>query len=78
MARQAPDAGNRKRKLKAEINVVPYIDVMLVLLIIFAGHRAAAQRQRGRSTCRSRTPKPLEQNDKAGEWSRSPATARWR
>jgi biopolymer transport protein TolR len=24
-----------KRKLKAEINVVPYIDVMLVLLIIF-------------------------------------------
>jgi len=25
----------RKRKLKAEINVVPYIDVMLVLLIIF-------------------------------------------
>jgi len=29
-------ARNRKRrKLKAEINVVPYIDVMLVLLIIF-------------------------------------------
>ena len=26
---------HRKRKLKAEINVVPYIDVMLVLLIIF-------------------------------------------
>ena len=26
---------DRKRKLKAEINVVPYIDVMLVLLIIF-------------------------------------------
>lgn len=26
---------SRKRKLKAEINVVPYIDVMLVLLIIF-------------------------------------------
>jgi len=25
----------KKRKLKAEINVVPYIDVMLVLLIIF-------------------------------------------
>jgi biopolymer transport protein TolR len=25
----------RKRKLKADINVVPYIDVMLVLLIIF-------------------------------------------
>ena len=24
-----------KRKLKNEINVVPYIDVMLVLLIIF-------------------------------------------
>lgn len=27
--------GGRGRKLKAEINVVPYIDVMLVLLIIF-------------------------------------------
>ena len=26
---------HRKRKLKAEINVVPYIDLMLVLLIIF-------------------------------------------
>jgi biopolymer transport protein TolR len=26
---------HRKRKLKAEINVVPYIDVMLVLLVIF-------------------------------------------
>ena len=30
-----PNARRRKRKLKAEINVVPYIDVMLVLLIIF-------------------------------------------
>ena len=27
--------GGRKRKFKCEINVVPYIDVMLVLLIIF-------------------------------------------
>ena len=27
--------GRRKKKLKAEINVVPYIDVMLVLLVIF-------------------------------------------
>ena len=26
---------HRNRKLKAEINVVPYIDVMLVLLVIF-------------------------------------------
>ncbi|HYD81757.1 MAG TPA: ExbD/TolR family protein [Paucimonas sp.] len=26
---------NRNRKFKAEINVVPYIDVMLVLLVIF-------------------------------------------
>jgi len=26
---------NRRKQLKAEINVVPYIDVMLVLLIIF-------------------------------------------
>ncbi len=28
-------AGNRKRKPMSDINVVPYIDVMLVLLIIF-------------------------------------------
>lgn len=28
-------AGAQKRRLMAEINVVPYIDVMLVLLIIF-------------------------------------------
>ncbi|WP_428214341.1 biopolymer transporter ExbD, partial [Enterococcus casseliflavus] len=27
--------GGRPRKFKSEINVVPYIDVMLVLLIIF-------------------------------------------
>ena len=27
--------GGRSRKFKAEINVVPYIDVMLVLLVIF-------------------------------------------
>lgn len=26
---------HRRRKIKAEINVVPYIDVMLVLLVIF-------------------------------------------
>lgn len=30
----------KKRKLTAEINVVPYIDVMLVLLIIFYGDLA--------------------------------------
>ena len=30
-----PSLRVRKRKLKSEINVVPYIDVMLVLLIIF-------------------------------------------
>jgi biopolymer transport protein TolR len=30
-----PSRRHRKRKLKAEISVVPYIDVMLVLLIIF-------------------------------------------
>ena len=28
-------ARHRKKKLMAEINVVPYIDVMLVLLVIF-------------------------------------------
>jgi biopolymer transport protein TolR len=31
----ASNGRRRKRKLQAEINVVPYIDVMLVLLIIF-------------------------------------------
>ena len=31
----AMSSRRKKRKLKAEINVVPYIDVMLVLLIIF-------------------------------------------
>ena len=35
MAMTASGRRIRKRKLKAEINVVPYIDVMLVLLIIF-------------------------------------------
>ena len=31
-----PSGGrHRKRRIKAEINVVPYIDVMLVLLVIF-------------------------------------------
>ena len=31
----SPILTRRRRKLKSEINVVPYIDVMLVLLIIF-------------------------------------------
>ena len=35
MALTSAGRRHRKRKLKAEINVVPYIDVMLVLLIIF-------------------------------------------
>jgi len=35
MALTATGRRIRKRRLKAEINVVPYIDVMLVLLIIF-------------------------------------------
>ena len=30
-----PARRHRKRRIKAEINVVPYIDVMLVLLVIF-------------------------------------------
>ncbi|RPH47617.1 MAG: protein TolR, partial [Lysobacterales bacterium] len=30
-----PSPNRRSRRLMAEINVVPYIDVMLVLLIIF-------------------------------------------
>ncbi len=35
MAQISTMRGGRGRKLKAEINVVPYIDVMLVLLVIF-------------------------------------------
>jgi len=35
MAHAANGRRIRKRRLKADINVVPYIDVMLVLLIIF-------------------------------------------
>lgn len=35
MAFSSSMRGSRRRKFKAEINVVPYIDVMLVLLIIF-------------------------------------------
>lgn len=35
MARTSSMRGGRQRQLKSEINVVPYIDVMLVLLIIF-------------------------------------------
>jgi biopolymer transport protein TolR len=35
MATHATRSRRKRRALKAEINVVPYIDVMLVLLIIF-------------------------------------------
>ena len=35
MATASSSRRGRKRRLKADINVVPYIDVMLVLLIIF-------------------------------------------
>jgi biopolymer transport protein TolR len=35
MSMQSSFRSHRKHKLKAEINVVPYIDVMLVLLVIF-------------------------------------------
>ena len=35
MAFNSSMRSGRRRKLKSEINVVPYIDVMLVLLIIF-------------------------------------------
>ncbi|MGB4346391.1 MAG: biopolymer transporter ExbD [Burkholderiaceae bacterium] len=35
MSRTSSLRGGRSRKFKAEINVVPYIDVMLVLLVIF-------------------------------------------
>ena len=35
MSQQSTMRGGRNRKFKSEINVVPYIDVMLVLLVIF-------------------------------------------
>lgn len=35
MARHSSMRGGRPRQFKSDINVVPYIDVMLVLLIIF-------------------------------------------
>ena len=35
MANYSSLRGGRARRFKAEINVVPYIDVMLVLLVIF-------------------------------------------
>ncbi len=35
MSQSSSLRGGRSRKFKAEINVVPYIDVMLVLLVIF-------------------------------------------
>jgi biopolymer transport protein TolR len=35
MSSQSSMRGGRVRKFKSEINVVPYIDVMLVLLVIF-------------------------------------------
>lgn len=35
MANLSSMRGGRSRKFKSEINVVPYIDVMLVLLVIF-------------------------------------------
>ena len=35
MAFSSSMRGGRRRKFKSEINVVPYIDVMLVLLVIF-------------------------------------------
>ncbi|NDC09889.1 MAG: ExbD/TolR family protein [Oxalobacteraceae bacterium] len=35
MANNSSMRGGRTRRFKAEINVVPYIDVMLVLLVIF-------------------------------------------
>jgi biopolymer transport protein TolR len=35
MSSLGPMRGGRTRKFKADINVVPYIDVMMVLLVIF-------------------------------------------
>jgi len=42
----------RSRRLMNEINIVPYVDVMLVLLVIFMVTRAAGESGRDRS-CRA-------------------------
>ena len=48
-----------KRRLMGDINVVPYIDVMLVLLIVFMITRPAVDPGYPRSTCRRRQPKAI-------------------
>ena len=47
-----------REKSVSEINVVPLIDVMLVLLIIFMVVSAPLLNQASRSTCRKASPKP--------------------
>ena len=42
MGAQASPRSHRRRRMMSEINVVPYIDVMLVLLIIFMVTAVAA------------------------------------
>ena len=54
---------SKKRKLVAEINVVPYIDVMLVLLIVFMV-TAPLLMQGVKVTLPQALAKPLEEKDK--------------
>ena len=54
---------SKKRKLVAEINVVPYIDVMLVLLIVFMV-TAPLLMQGVKVTLPQALSKPLEEKDK--------------
>ena len=54
---------SKKRKLVAEINVVPYIDVMLVLLIVFKV-TAPLLMQGVKVTLPQALSKPLEEKDK--------------
>lgn len=59
-------ANGKRRRLMAEINVVPYIDVMLVLLVIFMV--TAPLLQQGVEVELPRAPsKPLEENDRENE-----------
>jgi biopolymer transport protein TolR len=62
MGAQVSGRKGGKRRLAAEINVVPYIDVMLVLLVIFMVTAPLLQ-QGVKVDLPNTTSKPLDQND---------------
>ena len=66
----------RKRKLNSEINVVPYIDVMLVLLIIFMvtaplltqGVKVSLPKAQAKSMSNTKVPPMIVTVNKAGRY----------